>query len=256
METNQHFELYGKTAFVTGASQGLGRGIALQLAKAGANVVIADLNYQKATLVVDEIKALGPDAIAVECDVTDEKSIKACREASLTHFLQMEILVNNAGIHSEKIDSPSTVEQFNQCLDVNLIGVWRVVQAFIPHFKQQGHGTIINIASVNGRKPWVDTPAYSASKAGVINLTQSLATTLGPDNINVNAVCPGGVITAMADAFTDDRDAMQSRMANARPLKRALSPEDIGKAVVFFASPMARNITGQSLNVDGGVVLN
>jgi NAD(P)-dependent dehydrogenase (short-subunit alcohol dehydrogenase family) len=164
--------------------------------------------------------------------------------------------VNNAGIHCEKIGQLSTVEHFDKCLDVNLLGIWRMTQALVPHFKAHGGGKVVNIASVNGRKPWADTPAYSASKAAAINLTQSLAITLAPDNINVNAVCPGGVMTAMADAFISERPHIADDIIRARLLKRPLLAEDIGHAVVFFASAMARNITGQSLNVDGGYVLS
>ena len=131
-----------------------------------------------------------------------------------------------------------------------------MVQALLPHLKNQGGGKIINIASINGRKPWIDTPAYSASKAALINLTQSLASQLGASSINVNAVCPGGVMTPMADAFKQDKPTLSEGIINARVLKRELLPEDIGRAVVFLASPQARNITGQSLNVDGGTVMS
>ncbi len=121
---------------------------------------------------------------------------------------------------------------------------------------QLARAGFVNVASINGRKPWADTPGYSASKAAVINLTQSLAMQLGAANINVNAVCPGGVLTAMADALTHDRAGLERETIQSRILKRPPLPEDIGDAVVFFASPQARSITGQALNVDGGTVLS
>lgn len=249
-------DLQGRNALVTGAAQGIGRGIALELARAGCRVVIADSDLVRARVAAQEMQTAGHDVIALLVDVTDPTSVRECVEAAITNFGQIDILVNNAGIHCEKIGEDSTIEQFNKCLDVNLLGVWRMTQALVPHFKAHGTGRIVNVASINGRKPWVETPGYSASKAGVINLTQCLAMQLGAANINVNAVCPGGVMTAMADALTQDRQAMEREIIESRILKRPLLPEDIGYAVVFFASPQARSITGQALNVDGGTVLS
>jgi NAD(P)-dependent dehydrogenase (short-subunit alcohol dehydrogenase family) len=248
--------LDGQAALVTGAAQGIGRGIALELARAGSRVMIADRDMARAHATAEEMQAQGFEVVASQVDVTDETSIVRCVQAALARFGRIDILVNNAGIHCEKVGEVSTVEQFNRCLDVNLLGVWRMTQALLPHFKAHGAGRIVNVASINGRKPWADTPGYSASKAGVINLTQSLAMQLGAANINVNAVCPGGVMTGMADAFTDDRTAMEQEIVQSRILKRALLPEDIGHAVVFLASSQARSITGQALNVDGGTVLS
>ena len=249
-------ELSGQTALVTGAAQGIGFGIALELARAGARVVVADLALDKANAAVRQIRETGVDALAVSLDVSRDDSVREGVRAALERFADIHILVNNAGIHCEKVDQVSTVEHFARCFDVNLFGIWRVSQALMPHFKTRGGGRIVNIASINGRKPWAETPAYSASKAAVINLTQSMAMTLGEANINVNSVCPGGILTAMADAFTRDREAFQQEMIRPRALKRPLSVEDIAHAVVFFASPRARNITGQALNVDGGSVMN
>jgi NAD(P)-dependent dehydrogenase (short-subunit alcohol dehydrogenase family) len=248
--------LDGQTALVTGGAQGIGLGIALELARAGCRVVIADRNLERAQLVAEELKNAGHEVVALPVDVTNAKTIDNCIQAAIDRCGHIDILVNNAGIHCEKIGEPSTVEQFTRCLDVNLLGVWRTTQALLPHFKFRGAGKIVNIASINGRKPWVDTPGYSASKAGVINLTQALAMKLAADNINVNAVCPGGVMTDMADAVTSDRRALEAEIIQSRLLKRPLLPEDIGHAVVFLVSPQARNITGQAINVDGGTVLS
>jgi len=248
--------LEGCAALVTGAAQGIGRGIVHGLVRAGSRAVVADRDLPRARATADELCAAGHEVVALRLDVTDEKAVGECVEQAIRHFGRIDILVNNAGIHCEKPGEPSTVEQFNRCLDVNLLGVWRMCQALIPHFTQQGGGKIVNIASINGRKPWVDTPGYSASKAAVINLTQALAMKHGADNINVNAVCPGGVMTAMADAFTTDRAAMEKELIESRLLKRPLLPEDVAHAVVFLASSMARSITGQAINVDGGAVLS
>jgi len=250
------FDLKNRTALVTGAAQGIGFGIALELARAGSRVVIADRNLQQAQTAAAELAGAGHEALAVALDVTDEESVRNGVAAAIERFSQIDILVNNAGIHCEKVDELSTAAHFDRCLDVNLVGVWRVTQALVPHFKAHQTGKIVNIASINGRTPWADTPAYSASKAAVLNLTRSLAIKLGADNINVNAVCPGGVMTPMADAFTQDRKAFEAGMIDSRLLKRPLLPQDIGHAVVFLASTYAHNITGQALNVDGGTVLS
>jgi NAD(P)-dependent dehydrogenase (short-subunit alcohol dehydrogenase family) len=250
-------ELTGQAALVTGAAQGIGLGIALELVRAGADVVVADLDLTKAAAAVRHIRQeTGHEAVAVTLDVTNDRSVREGVQAALERLSSLHVLVNNAGIHCEKTDQVSTVEHFTRCFEVNLFGVWRTSQALIPHFKARGGGRIVNIASINGRKPWAETPAYSASKAAVINLTQSMAMTLGADNINVNAVCPGGVLTPMADAFTRDREALQQEMIRPRALKRPLLAEDIAHAVVFLASPRSRNITGQALNVDGGAVMS
>jgi 3-oxoacyl-[acyl-carrier protein] reductase len=249
-------DLHGQNAIVTGGAQGIGRGIALELARAGCRVVIADRDLAPAQAAAQEMQTMGHEVIALLIDVTDATSVGECVQATIARFGRIDILVNNAGIHCEKIGEPSTAEQFNKCLEVNLLGVWRVTQALVPHFKAQRAGKIVNVASINGRKPWADTPGYSASKAAVINLTQSLAMQLGPDSINVNAVCPGGVMTAMADAFIHDQPDIEREIIQSRILKRPLLPEDIGHAVVFLASPQARSITGQALNVDGGTVLS
>jgi NAD(P)-dependent dehydrogenase (short-subunit alcohol dehydrogenase family) len=248
--------LAGLTALVTGGAQGIGYGIVCELVRSGARVVIADRDLAGAEAAARTLRTAGNDVLALCVDVTQESAVEACVAAALERFGRIDILVNNAGIHCEKIGEISTAEQFSRCLDVNLLGVWRMTQALLPHFRSLGGAKIVNIASINGRKPWVDTPGYSASKAAVINLTQALAMKLGGDNINVNAVCPGGVMTAMADAFTDDRRVMEDEIIQSRLLKRPLTAQDIGHAVVFLASPEARSITGQALNVDGGAVLS
>jgi NAD(P)-dependent dehydrogenase (short-subunit alcohol dehydrogenase family) len=249
-------DLNQKTSLVTGAARGIGRGIALEMAQAGADVVIADLDQGQAEVVVAEVRKLGRQAIALPLDVAEDESVRQCVQHAIERFSRIDILVNNAGVHSEKISQPSTIEQFSRCIDVNLYGVWRVTQALVPHLKAAGGGKIVNIASINGRRPMVGAPGYSASKAAVINLTQSLAVELAPYDINVNALCPGGVMTAMADLFKPEKPDLGEAIIQSRLLKRELLPEDIGRAVVFFASECARNITGQALNVDGGCVLS
>ena len=246
-------DLNNKTALVTGGAQGIGRSIAVELAKAGANIVVADLNRDRAEVVVSEIKAVGRQAIAVQLDVTDTASIQSVLEESIKYFSRVDILVNNAGVFFED------GEQFDLNYEVNLKGVWQVTMAVKPHFIENKAGKIVNIASINGRRGYQpSTMAYNASKAAVINLTQSLATALGPENINVNAVCPGAIKTPMTEKARNDSDDpnWEGYAKEYTQLKRPVTPEDIACAVVFFASERAKNITGQALNVDGGHFMN
>lgn len=247
--------LDSKVAFVTGAAQGLGESIALQLAKAGAKVVVADLDVKNGEKVVAKIKALGRSAIAIQLDVTDECSVKEAVRESIDHFKKVDILVNNAGVFFADEES----EKFDLHYQVNVRGVWQVITAFTQNFKAIGGGKIVNIASINGRRGYQpSTMAYNASKAAVINLTQSFAMALGPDNINVNAICPGAVKTPMTErARAESKDPNWEKYAKEHTqLKRPVTPEDIGQAVVFFVSTQSKNITGQALNVDGGHFMN
>jgi len=228
--------LDGKTTFITGGGQGIGRGIALEMAKAGANVIIAQRS-DKAKIVVDEIKMLGRDAIAVNMDVTDFNSIQKGVNTSFKYFSRIEILVNCAGVAIvEKGLDDASSEGFDLCYAVNLKGVWGVCKAMIPHFRENHGGKIVNIASIAGRRGSAGGEAYSVSKAGLINLTQSLACSLSFDNVNVNAVCPGVIKTAMTERQKKEfkKNDYFDNFKNMTLLKRLPTPSDIGYAVVFF----------------------
>ena len=250
-------QLENSTAFITAGAQGLGRGIAYALAEAGADIVIAQRDISKVDTVVAEIKALGRDAIAVQVDVTDMESVSNGVQQALKHFSKIDILVNNAGV-GEKGIGETTLETFDLCYDVNVKGIWRVVTEIVPHFKENGGGKIVNIASVSGRLGNGFIPAYCASKAAAISLTQSLAMAYGPDNINVNAICPGPIRTTMSIELLKDVDPNyhENYAKEYTQLKRLLTSEDIGQAVLFLVSSSAKNITGQALNVDGGHYMN
>lgn len=251
------FTLTDQVALVTGAARGLGRGIALELARAGAAVAIADLDVREAQCVVDEIHRLGQAALAVPLDVSDRESAEECIAQVLRIFSRLDILVNNAGVFQKHLGLLQDEDDFNRCLDINLTGIWRMVRAAIPHLKTPKGGRIINIASVGGRQGVAFAPAYCASKAAVISLTQSLASALGADKINVNAVCPGSIGTAMQEEIRALKaDVGSQHSMESRPLAVPLTTQDIGYAVVFFASEAARAITGQSLNVDCGSMMN
>jgi meso-butanediol dehydrogenase/(S,S)-butanediol dehydrogenase/diacetyl reductase len=261
--------LDGKVAIVTGGGRGIGRGIARVLAREGAAIVIADIDMDNARRTADEIGAGGGRALAVRVDVTDPTSAEAGVNAAVEAFGRVDILVNNAGVVGEHVGGGSiTLEDWDRCYEVNLKGTWIMSRAVVERFKAQGGGKIVNIASIAGRRGGAGLAHYSASKAAVINLTQSLARDLGRHNINVNAVCPGLLWTDMwrhlealigRDArpeVVEQRRTFERFIAERCPLGREQTPEDIGYAVAFFASDEARNITGQALNVDGGIEMN
>ena len=240
----------------------------LALARAGADVAVTDVDLETASLSAREVTALGRQALAVRVDVTDVESVKAGVDETLTRFGRIDILVNNAGVVQDHVGADVTGDDFERCFQVNLKGIWNVSSAVIPHFRERGAGKIANIASIAGRSGDNGLAPYSASKAGAISLTQSLAADLGPHNINVNAVCPGLLWTPMWEKLEGMfRGDTAAEVVGARavfdgflqancPLRREQTPEDIGNAVVFLVSEAARNITGQALNVDGGIQMN
>ncbi|MCZ6636340.1 MAG: SDR family NAD(P)-dependent oxidoreductase [bacterium] len=257
-----------KTALITGGGRGIGRGIAFELAKEGADIVVADLNVENAQQTVDEVQTLGQKATSVKMDVTDEASVATGIETALSKHDRIDILVNNAGVVGNHTGAEVTLQDWDMCFNVNLKGIWIVTRALVDHFKANQNGKIINISSIAGRQGTPGMPAYSASKSGVISLTQSLAQELGPFNINVNAVCPGLLWTdiwrklevlyggAKSEKEINQRNHFNQYIANRCPLGREQTPEDIGMAIAFLASDHARNITGQALNVDGGIKMN
>jgi NAD(P)-dependent dehydrogenase (short-subunit alcohol dehydrogenase family) len=260
--------LNGNVAVVTGASQGIGRGIAVQLAIAGADVIVTHLpsssDHENARIVASEIQALRRQAIIVPMNVTDQPSITSAMKEIFNHISRIDILVNNAGVMQLGAGLHTSSTDFDRCFEVNVKGVWNVIQALLPHFMSQGSGRIINISSGAGRRGLPDLPAYCASKAALLSLTQSLAVALGPSGINVNAICPGLIRTAMCEQFgalvagqggVSTQEILNDFQGNT-PLRRLQTVGDVGAAVVFLASSHARNITGQALNVDGGYLMN
>jgi NAD(P)-dependent dehydrogenase (short-subunit alcohol dehydrogenase family) len=258
-----------KVAIVTGGGRGIGQGIARVLAREGAAIVIADVDIENANRTATELRAGGTKAEVVRCDVTSEASAAEAVASAVRAFGRLDILVNNAGVVGSHVGGAAiTLEDWDRCYEVNLKGMWIMSRAVVPHFKDNGGGKIVNIASIAGRKGGAGLAHYSASKAGAISLTQSLARDLGASNINVNAVCPGLLWTDMwrqleaMFAGNDTPEVVDRRQVFDRfiqancPLRREQTPEDIGEAVAFFASDGAKNITGQALNVDGGIELN
>ncbi|MCY3922440.1 MAG: SDR family oxidoreductase [Chloroflexi bacterium] len=260
--------LSGNVALVTGAARGIGKGIATELAREGADIVICDLLIDEAVRTAGKLRDDHEvRAVALEMDVTSEDSIESQVAEAISQMGQIDILVNNAGVPPDNFGVDETEEDWDRCYEVNLKGIWKVTSAVAPHFKERGGGKIVNIASIAGRIGG-GMASYSASKAGAISITQSQAAELGRFNINVNAICPGLLWTDLwrqiegmfagdhTEEVVDRRERFEAVIAANMPLAREQTPSDIGKAAVFFASDDASNITGQSLNVDGGMRMN
>ncbi|MEE9277356.1 MAG: SDR family NAD(P)-dependent oxidoreductase, partial [Dehalococcoidia bacterium] len=186
-----------KAAIVTGGGRGIGRGIVLELANEGADIVIGDIDLANAERTADEVRAFGRKCSVVEVDVTDEDSARDGVETAIAERGGIDILVNNAGVVADHVGAAITLGDWDKCYEVNLKGIWIMSNAVIPHFREREQGKIVNIASIAGRQGGRGLAPYNASKAGVISLTQSLAAEFGPRNINVNAVCPGLLWTDM-----------------------------------------------------------
>ena len=253
---------------MTGGGRGIGRGIVLELADAGADIAIADVDLEGAERTADEVATVGREVMVCQVDVSDTQSVQRGIDQVVGRFGKIDILVNNAGIVQDHLGKEVTGDDFDRCYQVNLRGIWNLSSAVVSHFRERGGGKIVNIASIAGRRGDNGLAPYSASKAGAISLTQSMAFSLGQHGINVNAVCPGLLWTPMWEKLegmfrrNTDPDIVSQRaafdayiQANC-PLRREQSPEDIGHAVVFLVSDEARNITGQALNVDGGMQMN
>lgn len=243
--------LNGKTALVTGASRGIGRAIALRLAEDGANVaVIYAGSADKAEAVVNEITALGVNAKAYRCNVADSAAVNETVKAVTNDLGKIDILVNNAGITRDGLMLRMKNEDFDAVLDTNLKGAFNMIRACYSGFIRKKSGRIINISSVSGIMGNAGQANYSASKAGVIGLTKSVARELASRGITCNAVAPGFIQTDMTENLGDNNPLL-----NSIPLGRMGKPEDIAAAVAFLASDSAAYITGEVLKVDGGLAI-
>lgn len=249
-------ELKGKTAIVTGSGRGIGEGIALVLAREGANVVINDRAITKdAEGVVRKIEAMGGRAIAVAADVSKKAEVSAMAAETVNQFGAIDILVNNAGIESHPVLAMDLAEEaWDRVFNVNLKGTFLCCQAVIPQMMKQGKGRIVNIGSTASiRMTFFGSVEYTASKHGQAGLAQHLAWELADSNITVNTVCPGGVLTPLMESGTtpEYRAMTVKRLV---PLGRFTKIEEIGEAVSFLASDRADMITGQMIAVDGGLL--
>lgn len=272
-------QLHERIAIVTGAARGIGRGIATVLSQRGAHVAVVDLDGHAAANVAEELAGGGASAMGIAGDVTSRESMNAVVRAVLDEFGRVDVCVANAGVvgapgldaRSEWID-----EDWDATYQVNVRGLVRTAEAVVPHMKERRAGRIVNIASHAGRTPapgagalGTATVPYSVSKSAALQWTWNLALELAPFNVTVNAVCPGTLWTPMWEKIAEARRLADpslnqlsgrtifDRSVKARtPLGRPQTPDDIGRAVAFFASDDARVITGQALNVNGGAVMS
>lgn len=244
--------LAGRIALVTGASQGIGRACALELARAGASVALAARNVEKLAAVEAEIAAAGGTAKAFALDVSSEESIRDGAKAVIAHFGAVHILVNNAGITRDILALRMKRADWDDVLSTNLTGAFLMTQAVMSSMVKGRWGRIINITSVVGEAGQAGQSNYAASKAGLIGLTKSLARELASRSITVNAVAPGYIETAMTAVLTDEQRAAMTQHI---PLGRAGTDGDIAGAVAFLASEQAAYITGHTLDVNGGMYM-
>ncbi len=246
-------KLSGKKALVTGASRGIGREIALELARQGADVAVNYAgNVAKASLVVDEIKALGGDAFIVQGDVSNNESVSNMVKETIDRFGALDILVNNAGITRDNLLMRMKENEWDDVVNTNLKGVFLCTKAVTRQMMKQRSGRIINISSVVGVIGNPGQANYVAAKAGVIGLTKTSAKELASRGITVNAVAPGFITTEMTDVLSKE---VQDEMLKMIPLAQFGEPKDIANAVVFLASDESRYITGQTIHVNGGMVM-
>ncbi len=244
--------LNGRTALVTGASQGIGRATALELARHGAVVALAARSVDKLATVRAEITAAGGSAEVFPLDISSEESIKTVAKAIIAQMGPVHILVNNAGVTRDGLAMRMKVADWNEVLTTNLTGAFLLTQAVLSPMLRERWGRIINITSVVGETGQAGQANYAASKAGLIGLTKSLARELASRNITVNAVAPGFIQTAMTDVLTEEQ---KSAMLGVVPLGRPGTDADIATAVRFLASDDAAYITGHTLDVNGGLYM-
>ncbi len=242
--------LEGKSAIVTGGSLGIGTAIALKLAEYGANVAI---NYRKhkdeAEEVVSKVEAMGRKGLVVQADISSFNEAEKMVNKVISEFDGIDILVNNAGINWDGVIWKMTEEQWDRVIEVNLKGYFNYIRAVAPIFREQKSGKIVNVTSINGIRGKFGQANYSASKAGIIGLTKTVARELGKYGINVNAVAPGLIET---DMVREAPENVRQMALEEIVLKRIGQPEEVANVVAFLCSDLARHITGEVIKVDGG----
>lgn len=245
--------LSGKNALITGSSRGIGRAIALELGRRGVNIAV---NYAgseaKAEEVVQELKALGVEAMKIQADVADEQAVKTMMKEVTKTLGSIDILVNNAGITRDNLLMRMKVEEFDDVIETNLKGAFLCTKTVTRQMMKQRSGRIINIASIVGVSGNPGQANYVAAKAGLIGLTKSTAKELATRNILVNAIAPGFITTDMTDILSEEQ---KTAILSSIPLEKLGEPEDIANVVCFLASNDAKYITGQTIHVDGGMVM-
>jgi len=245
-------QLDGKVALVTGGAQGIGKAIALLLAKNGADVAISDLNLGLASETASEVESLGRRSLAIEGNVADSQSAEDMVSKAVEHFGRIDILVNNAGITRDALILRIKEDDWDKVIDINLKGTFNCLKSAVKRMVKQRSGKIVNIASIVGLMGNMGQVNYAASKAGVIGITKTAAREFAARGINVNAVAPGFIETAMTDAIPEK--ARNDLVSNI-PMGKLGSSDDVAKAVLFLVSDASSYITGQVISVNGGMYM-
>jgi NAD(P)-dependent dehydrogenase (short-subunit alcohol dehydrogenase family) len=251
-------------AVITGAAQGIGKACAHRFAREGAHVACLDLAEELNEAVAAECRALGSEALALPCDVTQKTSVQSAIEAVLAKWGRIDTLVTSAGIYTGTPLADVPINQWQRTIEINLTGVFLTNQAVAPLLMAQKSGSIINLSSMAGKTSWPASAEYSASKSGVIGLTRSVAMEMAPYGPTANAVCPGNTLTDMVRGVAEKVGKLDGlsgeewlkRRADETPLKRLAEPWEIAGVIAFLASEDARYITGQAIEVDGGLIMS
>jgi len=244
--------LDGKVALVTGGNGGIGLGMARGLAAAGARVVVAARNAAKSEAALRELRALGPEPLAVHADVTDERSVEALFAEAVARCGRLDVLVNNAGTNIRKPAQELALAEWTRVIDTNLTSAFLCARAAHPHLKRAGGGKLINVGSMLSIFGASFAPAYGASKGGIVQLTRSLASAWATDRIQVNAILPGWIDTELTQQARQQVAGLHERVLQRTPAGRWGRPEDLAGIAVFLASGASDFVTGAAIPVDGG----
>jgi NAD(P)-dependent dehydrogenase (short-subunit alcohol dehydrogenase family) len=252
-------KLKGKVSVITGAGSGIGKASAELFAAEGSMVLVCDIDAEAGKAAVQGIKNAGGEAAFLKADVARSDDAKRMIDTAVDEYGRLDILFNNAGVAGDALDD-TTEEKFRKVIDVNLTGPFLACMYAIPQMREQGGGAIINTGSIGGLQAMGRSPAYTASKGGLIMLTRALARSLAGDNIRANCICPGAVDTGLTDAFMghpsteEERRKRQAIRLGRIPMGRAASPEEIASVALFLASDDSAYITGAAVRADGGIL--
>ena len=250
-------ELENKVVIITGAGSGIGAATASLFAEHGAKVIVSDLNMEKAQGVIDGIKKAEGTSLAIQANVTKFEEVEALVAKAVNEYGQLDVMVNNAGIggKNQKKTADHTHEDWHNVIAVNQTGVFYCMQVALQQMTKQGHGNIVNVASLAGLKPSGYNLSYSASKYAVVGMTKSAALEYGRKNIRINAVCPGYTNSALLDQLLGSRPDMGDTLKRLIPMDRFGEAAEIAEAIVWLASDNSKYITGQTITLDGGTSL-
>ena len=246
------FDLSGKVALVTGGNGGIGKGIALGLARAGSNIAVAARNQDKSARAVAELEALGIQAISIRCDVTDDDDVDAAVAACVERFGGLDIVVNNSGINVRKLPHELDLAEWQTVIDVNLTGVFLMSKAAYPEMVKRGGGKVINIGSMMSIFAHETLAPYAASKGGVVQFTKACASAWAKNNIQVNTIMPGWIATDMTETLRINVPERYETIRARTPAQRWGRPDELAGTAVFLATSASDFVTGTAIPVDGG----